>query len=178
MEDIRAIAVSGGPGSFTGLRVGVGFAKGFIQSTGRKLYAVSTLETIAAGFMFCNIPVCSLLDARKGEVYAAVYRWDNSKLDTLLAPVSLPPEEFLDTIDVDKVCLFAGEGSVTYRELIADRLGDRARFAPGAAGVPRASVLGHRVCVTGDAYLVKDPASFEPSYIRSPEAVVKWKKSV
>jgi tRNA threonylcarbamoyladenosine biosynthesis protein TsaB len=173
MEDISAVAISGGPGSFTGLRVGAGFAKGFIFGTDRKLYAVSTLETIAAGCVHCRLPICTFLDARKGEVYAAIHRWEGKQLVTDQEPVSVNPDEFLNTIKEEMV--FVGDGVLVYRELIEGILGTEVQLAPSAFNVPRASVMGYLVSSREDSFLVEDPATYEPSYIRPPEAVVKWR---
>ncbi|MFQ6103424.1 MAG: tRNA (adenosine(37)-N6)-threonylcarbamoyltransferase complex dimerization subunit type 1 TsaB [Candidatus Glassbacteria bacterium] len=174
VEEIDGVVVPAGPGSFTGLRVGVGFAKGFICGSGRQLYAVSSLKTIAAGLPFCELPICSLLDARKGEVYAQVFRWERGDLLTVSKPVSSPPDEILESIQEETI--FAGSGCLVYRELLERELGGKAHMAPSTCSIPRAAVMGHLVSGCPEEYLVGDPQTFEPAYIRPPEAVVRWRR--
>ncbi len=172
-DGVNAVAVSAGPGSFTGLRVGAGFAKGFLFGSDRKLYAVSVLTTIAAGLPWSHRPVCPFLDARKGEVYAAVYSWEGSGLVVRKQPQSSDPRIFLEGLEEPPV--FAGEGSHTFRKLIEERFPGKACIAPPVYGVPRAGVMGTLAHTGGDRYLVEDPALFEPLYIRPPEAVAAWR---
>jgi tRNA threonylcarbamoyladenosine biosynthesis protein TsaB len=174
VDDIDSVAISGGPGSFTGLRVGAGFAKGFIVDTSRKLYAVSSLETTAANLLSLPVPVCVMFDARKGEVYSGTYRWMAGVLEVLSEPVSARPEIVVENLESDTA--FVGSGSRLYRDVIVDRLGEKAIFAPSPFNNPRAGLMGHLVFTDPDRYIIEEPGTFEPTYIRLPEAVVKWKK--
>jgi tRNA threonylcarbamoyladenosine biosynthesis protein TsaB len=171
--EVDAVVVSAGPGSFTGLRVGAGFAKGFLFGTDRKLYAVSVLTTIAAGIPFTPRPICPFLDARKGEVYAAVYAWEGSGLVERRQPRSSDPRTFLG--ELEEPPIFVGEGASAFRELIEERFPQEACIAAPVYGVPRAGVMGTLAVEGGDRYLVEDPALFEPLYIRPPEAVAAWR---
>lgn len=170
---VRALVVSRGPGSFTGLRVGIGFAKGFITGTARKLYAVSTLETVAAGVFPSKLLICALLDARKGEVYAALYQREGERLVVREGPLASTPETFLEGLR--EPALFVGDGALAYRNLIEKRFGSSAHIAPRSFSLPRASIMGDLVSSSPGEYLVEDPVTFEPIYIRPPEAVVKWR---
>jgi tRNA threonylcarbamoyladenosine biosynthesis protein TsaB len=170
--EVDAVAVSRGPGSFTGLRVGVGFAKGFITGTTRKLYAVSALETVAAGVLFSELPICAMLDAKKGEVYAALYRAEKGRIVLREGPLARTPGELLE--EIAEPVLFVGDGALAYRRLIEERFGKDARVAPPSFSLPRAGVMGELVCASPSGYLVTDPGTFEPHYMRPPEAVVKW----
>ena len=99
-DKVLSVVISRGPGSFTGLRVGAGFAKGFIFGSDRVLHAVSSLEVLAANIPFSGLPVCAMLDARKGEVYAAVYRWEGRVMQTVREPVSASPETISSVISL------------------------------------------------------------------------------
>ncbi|PYM04330.1 MAG: tRNA (adenosine(37)-N6)-threonylcarbamoyltransferase complex dimerization subunit type 1 TsaB, partial [Candidatus Rokuibacteriota bacterium] len=79
-SDLEGLAVSIGPGSFTGLRIGVSTAKGLALALGLAVVPVPTLDALAAGLPFAALPVCPILDARKGEVYASLYRWDGGAM--------------------------------------------------------------------------------------------------
>jgi tRNA threonylcarbamoyladenosine biosynthesis protein TsaB len=173
VDDVGAVVVSAGPGSFTGLRVGAGFAKGFLFGSDRKLYAVSVLTTIAAGVPFSRRPICPFIDARKGEVYAALYSWEEEEIVVCRQPQSSDPRIFLEGLEEPP--LFVGDGARTYRDLIEGRFPGEVFIAPSVYGVPRASVMGSVAASGGDRYLIEDQSSFEPHYIRPPEAIVTWR---
>lgn len=135
--DMDGFGVVLGPGSFTGLRVGVATIKGLALATGKPVVGVSSLTALAWRLPFSAVPVCPLLDARKGEVYAALYQWTDDEFTSLLNPCVLPPERLLERLSGD--VLFVGDGAQSYRGLIEKRLGGRARFAPWPAHACRAS---------------------------------------
>jgi tRNA threonylcarbamoyladenosine biosynthesis protein TsaB len=169
--DIDVFAVASGPGSFTGLRIGLGTAKGLCYATGRPLVMVPTLDAFARSFAFCRHPVCIMLDARRGEVYAAVFRW-NGLLVKLLDEVSAAPEDLFR--DVKSPVVLAGEGAQVYREKLVGLLGDYALFAPLEKMVPspaNVALLGIKKALQGE---FTDPSAAEPLYIRKSEAEVKW----
>ncbi|MDA8098754.1 MAG: tRNA (adenosine(37)-N6)-threonylcarbamoyltransferase complex dimerization subunit type 1 TsaB [Nitrospiraceae bacterium] len=173
LADIAGIAVSSGPGSFTGLRIGIATAKGLAFATRKPVAAVPTLMALAwnAGG---GEAVCPLLDAKKKEVYAAVYRIEEGTVATIL------PERVLSLADLARdlegATVFTGEGAVLFRSEIRSLLGERARFAPLAAAVPSAASvaeLGMQRILSGQ---LADPDGLAPVYIRRPEAEIAWEK--
>ncbi len=171
LVDIDAFAVASGPGSFTGLRIGLGTAKGLCHATGKPLVMVPTLEAFARSFPFAEHPVCIMLDARRGEVYAAVFRWDSGFVK-LLDEVSAAPEDLFR--ELDSPVILAGEGALVYRERLSALLGERAVFAPLVNMVPspaNVAMLGLEKALQGE---FTEIASAEPFYIRKSEAEVKW----
>ncbi|MDX9709637.1 MAG: tRNA (adenosine(37)-N6)-threonylcarbamoyltransferase complex dimerization subunit type 1 TsaB [Trichloromonas sp.] len=137
LDDMDGFAVVLGPGSFTGLRVGVATVKGLALAAGKPVVGVSSLAALAWRLPFAALPVCPLLDARKGEVYAALYQWTGEGFSPLLLPCVLPPERWLERLAND--VLFIGDGAQCYRGIIEERLGGRAHFAPWPAHACRAS---------------------------------------
>ena len=135
--DMDGFAVVLGPGSFTGLRVGVATIKGLALATGKPVVGISSLAALAWRLPFTAMPVCPLLDARKGEVYAALYQWTDEEFSPLLPPCVLPPDRWLERLSND--VLFIGDGAQCYRGQIEERLGGRAHFAPWPAHACRAS---------------------------------------
>ena len=174
LHDIDLFAVASGPGSFTGLRIGLSTAKGLCYATGKPLVMVPTLDAFAEAFAYARYPVCIMLDARKGEVYASVYRWDGTMVK-ILDEVSAPPEELFRNA-VGPVIL-AGEGAQVYRRRLADLLGDRALFAPDPLMVPspaQVALLGLGKAQRDD---FTDASVAEPLYVRKSEAEVKWSQT-
>lgn len=175
---VELLAISAGPGSFTGLRVGFGLVKGMAYAfPGKKVAAVPTLEAFAWRLPFSSAPVCPLLDARKGELYGAVFNWNGNGFSRLVPESVLPPEGWIRAAagvfgpERDKIILL-GEGARIYRQRFSAALGERALFAPpevtpGAACV---AYLGVRMAAEGR---FSDPAGLVPVYIRKSEAEMK-----
>ncbi|NJD55764.1 MAG: tRNA (adenosine(37)-N6)-threonylcarbamoyltransferase complex dimerization subunit type 1 TsaB [Nitrospirae bacterium] len=172
LAGIDAVAVASGPGSFTGLRIGLSTAKGLCYAADKPLVLVPTLEAFAWNFPCCAHPVCIMLDARKGEVYAAKFQWERDKFTTLVSAVSTRPEDFLR--ECRGPIVLAGEGVLRYRELIVSALGERAVIAPSPAMVPSPSNVARLGLQKALCSEFADAAAAEPVYVRRSEAEVQW----
>ncbi len=167
MADLDGFGVALGPGSFTGLRIGVATVKGLALATGKPVAGFSSLAMLAMNLPWAPFPVCPMFDARKGEVYAAIYDCRGLP-EARRADCVLSPAAFLDSIS--GTTIFIGEGAIRYRDLIEARLGGRALFAPSSFNPPRAS---SGVLLAADAFRRGDVASLvtlSPVYIRPSEA--------
>jgi len=174
LDDMDVFAIASGPGSFTGLRIGLSTVKGLSYATGRPVVTVPTLEAFAWNFPYSCCPVCLMLDARKSEVYGAVYRWEENSFSTVLETVSIRPEALLERLQ-GRV-LFAGEGVLLYREKILAVMKERALFAPMDKMVPspaNIAVLGMAAAQRGEYAEISQAV---PVYVRKSEAEVKWSK--
>ena len=121
LSDVAGIAVSIGPGSFTGVRIGLSTVKGLAYGTGMPAVGISTLQAIAARVDGFEGRVCPILDARKGEVYAAVFRIHGSQLERLTQDALMPFLIFLEELrGLGKPApyLFIGDGVTTYRPVL------------------------------------------------------------
>lgn len=174
--ELAGLAVSLGPGSFTGLRIGLSLAKGLALAVNLPLLGVSTLDGLACQMVALpGSKICALLDARKQEVYAALYECGENGLprrtssDLLLSPELLAKQ-------LAGPIILVGDGAVTYREIFAEQLGKAAIFAPAASHFPSAATIG----LLGEELLARgellDPASSVPIYVRASEAEINLRK--
>jgi len=171
--DLDAIAVVRGPGSFTGLRVGLATAKGLSLAADCPLLGVSSLQCLAMQLPFTRLPVCVMLDARKQEVYAASYTWQAGLPQPVAEERVIKPEKLLSEISGET--LFVGNGALVYRSLIVRQLSERAHFAPAFLNLPRAgaaAVLALHEWSSGRTFSADE---LMPLYLRPSEAELNFK---
>lgn len=108
ISEIDVFAVSTGPGSFTGLRIGIGTLKGLCLATGKPIVGVSTLEALSYSIPYNSALICPILDARNNEVYTSLFRYQDKRLVRLIDDMVISPEELLPKIK-EKV-IFLGDG--------------------------------------------------------------------
>jgi len=176
MSAIAAVAVSLGPGSFTGLRIGLATAKGLAMAAGAKLIGVGTLDGLAAQFFAAaNILICPVLDARKKEVYCGFYRCDNQGIPRLQGEYQVvSPEALCERIDEPVVLL--GDGSEVYDHLFQEKLAGLLRVVPPGTYFPRAATIGLLALAKWQEDGFLDPVTAEPIYIRASEAELLFGK--
>ena len=166
--DIDGVAVVNGPGSFTGLRVGLATAKGLGISTGCPLLDVSSLQCLAMSLPFSSLPICAVMDARKQEVYAATYRWEDGLPHAVDVERVIKPADLLESIQEETV--FVGSGALVYRDLIVEKLGNQALFAPTFMNLPRAAAAAYLALADWEAGQVLSVDELMPNYLRPSEA--------
>ena len=192
ISEIDVFAVSIGPGSFTGLRIGLSTVKGFSFATGKPIVAVPTLEALAWSLPYCRYPVCTLLDARKKEVYAALFLWEGKGFVRIIDEVSININKLLEKIGENDTpspaltqwrekgfsgenVLFIGEGALLYKEIIKEAMREKAilpspeKMVPSPANV---ASMGMQKALRGE---FSEPVSLIPFYIRRSEAEIKRK---
>jgi len=178
---IDLFASSVGPGSFTGVRGGVATVQGLALATGKPCAGFSSLALLAMNFPLTTTLVCPLLDARKGEVYAALYDCSSAIPLPRLTDCVSPPATLLDQIAATTVkpVIFVGDGAMRYHDQIAERLGDQAIFAPFPLHTPRAAngILLALHASMHDELL--QPAQLLPVYLRASDAeiIMRQKRS-
>jgi len=175
MEDLDGWAISLGPGSFTGLRIGVSTVKGLAYATRKPVAGVSSLDVLASQISPTPYLICPILDARKGEVYTAFYRYDETNLPKRLSDYqAMRPEDLVKNIK-EKI-IFVGDGTKTYGDYLGKSLSSLALFPNPSLHLPHGSAvarLGSELLRKGESLDVK---TFTPIYVRPSEAEIKWQE--
>jgi len=139
LKDIDCFAVSKGPGSFTGLRIGAATIKGLALATKNPIVGVPTLDVMAYNIKSGQSLIAPIVDAKRGNVYASLYSLNDGKLSRRLKYSVLPISEFLNHIKGETI--FLGDGIVPYRHLIVDKLKRKAKFAEEKDWYPKATIV-------------------------------------
>lgn len=172
VNDIDGFAVTIGPGSFTGLRIGLSSVKGLALASRKPIVGVSSLEVLAYQVFGSDKLVCPMLDARRSEVYAARYRFNNLvnnlEFEIVKPPMALSPEKAIENIN--EPCILVGDGATLYQDLIRDVLGPIAVFTNFTQHIIRASTVGHIAMQRFKANDTDDVSLIEPFYLRKSDA--------
>jgi tRNA threonylcarbamoyladenosine biosynthesis protein TsaB len=174
LADLDGFAVTRGPGSFTGLRIGISTIKGFSLALDRPMVGVSTLEALALQCGPTSRLICSMVDARKGEIFYGGYRLSNQGLAAVDDEQVLAPRELVRKIVPP--CVAIGNGAILYHDLLVETFGSGIESGPPGHHILRASSvaeLGYRRLRSGDH---DEAAAFVPTYIRKSDAELKRKQ--
>lgn len=171
-DSVDAVAVSAGPGSFTGLRIGAATAKGLGLALNVPLIAVPTLDAQAWGLYGVKDLICPIMDAKRGQVYTGIYRFDEKdELTVLKASCAMDFGELAEELKaMGGRVYFLGDGVPVFREKALELLGDKARFAPAGQDRQRAAnvaALGALMLAEGRTVT---SAAFAPEYLRESQA--------
>lgn len=176
LEDVSAIAVTVGPGSFTGLRIGLATVKGLSLASGKPLVGVSTLDVLAHNFCYGDALVCPLLDARKQEVYTAFYDVSGRYPLKLSDEMACSPTDFVhlaraaaDAAGKNSFIL-PGDGYQPYQDFFATELGESLLPVPLHLRLPRASALASLAAGKLERGELEDVFALQPHYVRLSEA--------
>ncbi len=168
-DDIDVFAAAVGPGSFTGLRIGVATVKALAHASGKAVVSVGTLEALAYNMPYAEHIIVPVMDARRNNVFAASYIWDDG-LKEIGEPEGITIEEcvgacsnFLDTI-------FIGDGALVHREYIKNELGDKAIFPSGAVLNSRASSVAAIAMERAKRGETESYLEMKPYYIKKSQA--------
>ncbi len=171
LETVDAIAVAGGPGSFTGLRIGSATAKGLGLALNKPLVHVPTLEGMAYNLWGTDRVVCPMMDARRNQVYTGVYEFQQGKLKVLADQMAVPVAEVIRKLnEMKRPAILLGDGAAVYREAICRELKIPYLFAPAHLNRQRAS----SVAVCAMEYVrqgkTETAAMHQPDYLRVSQA--------
>jgi tRNA threonylcarbamoyladenosine biosynthesis protein TsaB len=172
IQDVDGFAVAAGPGSFTGIRIGLSTVKSFAYASGKPVAPVSTLKALALKLARSqNRLLCPLLDAKKGEIYAALFESRENKLKEIVPQGAYSPDHFFSLLPAHRLIFFIGNGMDAFRSKIYQYFRDKARFST------RSPFISYEVGLLGYEMLKKkkgmDFRDVTPFYFRKSQAEEK-----
>lgn len=174
--DVDVFAAVAGPGSFTGVRIGVCAVKGLAHAAGKPCAAVHALEALAMNFYGFDGLCCPILDARRGQVYCAAFDMRDGMPVRVLDDAAQPLDEFLARLPGGRRLAFVGDGVPVHADAVRSALGDRALIAPENLRDLRPDAAAILAAARPDAWL--PAAALRPIYLRAPQAVRERKRRV
>ena len=166
-DDIDLYAVNSGPGSFTGVRIGVSAVKGMAYAQNKLCVEVSTLASMAYTFLGNHAIICACMDARRRQVYHGLFRVDGDKIERLCEDKAIAVEELLGSLPKDEEIILVGDGA----ELVYQSAEDPAiKLAPPNLRYQRASSVALAAVETYNRGKVVSPAALMPRYLRLSQA--------
>ena len=170
ISDIDLHGVALGPGSFTGLRIGVATAKAFAHLFNKPIVGVSTIEALAFNLPYNNI-VVPMIDARRDRVYTGIYSWEGTELKTLMEVDAIEVDILLEKLDKNyETIVVNGNGTLLHRERIEKKLGSKVSFASIGDNSCRATSVGQLALIKYNKGQVDDYFTLAPDYLRKSQA--------
>ena len=167
ISDIDLFVSVVGPGSFTGIRIGVSATKALAHSNNKPCIAVNTLEAMANNMPFCEYTVVPIMDARRNEVYTAMYDTKSGLPTELLPPTAEPIADTVCRVKkLGKKAVFLGDGVFVHRDYIKEELGDLAEFAPAGVNTQNATSAANLAKIKEQIGY----AELKPVYLRKSQA--------
>lgn len=171
LRSIDAIAVSKGPGSFTGLRIGSATVKGLGLALDKPIIGIPTVEGLAMNLYDSEALVCPLMDARRNQVYTGIYKFQNGILQVVKKQAPLGIEEILQALNlIGQRVVFLGDGVPVYKDVIENKVAVPYAFAPAHLNKQRAGAIGVRAFEYYKKGLIVSAAEFAPEYLRLSQA--------
>ena len=169
VDDIDGYVVSKGPGSFTGLRIGMATIKGLSFGSNRPYISLSSLDGLAYSLSSFSGIICPIMDALRNNVYTAIYKVIDGNLTTIIEPTAMDIDKLLDLLkEKNEVVIFTGDGLINHKDFIITNF-NNPHFAPNHLSITRASSLGELGMKLLKSGKHDDPDS-SPVYLKKPQA--------
>ncbi|NLJ78620.1 MAG: tRNA (adenosine(37)-N6)-threonylcarbamoyltransferase complex dimerization subunit type 1 TsaB [Tissierellia bacterium] len=176
ISDIDIYGVATGPGSFTGLRIGVATMKAFAHIFDKPIVGVSTLEGLALNLTHSGI-IVPMIDARRDRVYTGIYRWKQSRLENILEPCIMNIERLSEILDKnDDDIMINGNGVRQYGDRLLEVLKSRVKIAPAGLRECRAASIAELSLLNRDVYNRDDYYNLIPTYLKESQAQVEFNR--
>ncbi len=173
LSKIDTFAITKGPGSFTGIRIGIVTVKGLAYALNKPLVSVVTLDALARNFLFAPYLICPMIDAKKEEVFSALYVSRQGKIEKIYPCCSIKPINLIKKIK--RKTIFAGTGAVVYKTLIEKNMKDLAIFPPCHLNRIQGEVIAHLALEQIILGKIDDSLHLAPFYIRPSDAELRTK---
>ena len=171
LDSLDAIAVAGGPGSFTGLRIGSATAKGLGLALKKPLIGVPTVEALAYNLYDTNGLICPIMDARRKQVYTGIYRFEDHRLKVVEDQMAVPMTELLEKLNgYGEPVTFLGDGVPVFRAVITEQLNVPFSFAPAHVNKQRAAAVAALGMIYYQEGKFESAAEHQPDYLRVSQA--------
>ena len=171
MQEIDAIAISGGPGSFTGLRIGSATAKGLGLALDKPLIHIPTLDAMAFNFYKTEEIICPIMDARRNQVYTGMYTFRNGEFEVVLNQVPMGIDELIEKLnEMNKKVIFLGDGVPVFKGYIEENETFEVDFAPAHLSRQKASSVGALGLVYYKEGKIQTASEHGPEYLRLSQA--------
>jgi tRNA threonylcarbamoyladenosine biosynthesis protein TsaB len=178
ISDIDGFVASRGPGSFTGLRIGLATIKGLCQGSKKPFVTVSTLDSLAYNLAYTSGIICPILDALRDNVYTALYTFNDNKLNRISDYMNVSLDELINILK-EKNCTtsFVGDGALKFKERLLAQL-PNAVYAPAHLNLAKASSLGELGLKSLLSGIEDDIYSSVPMYLRKPQAEREYEEKM
>lgn len=171
LETIDAIAIAGGPGSFTGLRIGSATAKGLGFALGKPLIQIPTVDGLAYNLWGCHDLVCPLMDARRNQTYTGLYEFADGKMRIVRKQCAVAIDEIVEAVNREKrSVVFLGDGVLVFQEYIQDNCKVPFCFAPAHMNKQRGASVAALALLYYREGNTQTAAAHRPDYLRLSQA--------
>lgn len=178
-EDIDVYGVAKGPGSFTGLRIGLATIKGLAHATDKPVVGISTLEALAFNIPYSQGIIVPMMDAKRQRVYTGLYKWQDGVLCVIDEPMAIEVEELIKILlDRNEKIIVNGDGSIVYKPIILEKLKSRVLFAPKSANLSRASSVAELTMARAKEGKLESYMKIVPDYLRKSQAQREYDEKI
>jgi tRNA threonylcarbamoyladenosine biosynthesis protein TsaB len=178
VSDIDIFAAANGPGSFTGLRIGVATIKGLAHAVNKPVIGISTLDGLAFNLPFCKYLICPIMDARREQVYNALYKWIDNTFYMVEEHRAISVQQLINELkEKNEKVIFCGDGVPVFRDKLMQALGELCEFAPISCRLQRASSIAALALQKAQKGETESYMTFAPFYLRKSQAEREYEKT-
>ncbi|MFA9423368.1 MAG: tRNA (adenosine(37)-N6)-threonylcarbamoyltransferase complex dimerization subunit type 1 TsaB [Sedimentibacter sp.] len=171
LQDFDAIAISEGPGSYTGLRIGAAIAKSMAYAANIPIVSIPTIKSLAGNIYSVDKLIVPIMDAKSRRVYTGIYKWENDDLVAVKEQFPCTIDELIELLnEYEEEIIFNGDGSVNYKNIIEEKLNKKPYFAPSKFNSLNASTLSYIGYKMAKNKNTVSASEFYPKYLRLSQA--------
>jgi len=176
-EQLDLIAVSSGPGSFTGLRIGGATAKGLAHALNIPIASIPTLDALAHNISYTDRLICPMIDARRKQVYTAIYKYEEDKIIRITEMMAVKVEEIITEINqYNKPVIFIGDGYKECEYIIKEKIKTNYSVATSPHNLQRASIIANLGLVYAKEDKLENYLDYAPIYLKKSQAEREYEK--